>query len=161
MVQVVQVVQDQLEVSVFYSLDGKTCFSFLATGATTTSLPSQCTSYISNTDYTRNVAYTSGCCWYDTSLTTGWYRFSGGAGSQLITSPVNVNLCGTDYPGWFNGSLPTTVGGVTTGMVCVNEGGYLCYTPYSVSSVLATNCGSYYVFYLTAMNNIYSRYCTT
>jgi hypothetical protein len=155
-----------VKVSVFCSLHGKTCFSSLATGATgttgatTTTLPSQCTSYISNTDYTRNVGYTGGCCGNDNSLAIGWYRFSGAAGTQLITSPVNTFLCGSDYTGWFNGSLPTTVGGVTTGMVCVNEGGYLCYTSYSISSVLATNCGSYYVFYLTPMVNMFCRYCT-
>jgi hypothetical protein len=149
-----------MEVSIFYFLDGKTCFALLATYASSSSLPSQCTSYITNSDFTRNVGYT-GCCYCDTGLTAGWYRFSGAAGTQLITSPVNVNLCGYDYPGWFNGSLPTTVGGITTGMVCVNYIGYICYIPYSVASVLATNCGSYYVFYLTPMPACFSRYCTT
>lgn len=135
---------------------------FVLSASTTNSLPSQCTSYVLNTDGTRNIAY-MGCCYCDTfgSISTGWYRFSGAAGTQLVTAPVSINKCGTNYPGWFNGSLPSTVGATTSGMVCANYNGDLCYSSYSVSSVMATNCGSFYVFYLLGMPYCNTRYCTT
>ena len=149
-----------MKVSIYYSLNSRVYLFFLASTATSSSLPSQCTSYTTNTDFTRNVGYT-GCCWCDSVITAGWYRFSGAAGTQLITSPVTIYSCGTDYPGWFNGSLPTTAGATTSGFVCINYIGYICYIPYSITSILATNCGSFYVFYLTPMTACSTRYCTT
>ncbi|CAF2336463.1 unnamed protein product [Rotaria sp. Silwood2] len=100
------------------------------------------------------------CCSCDSSLITDWYRFIAPAGTQLATTPVSTSYCGTNYGGWFNGSLPTTVGAVTSGTVCVNYGGNLCYSTYSLSSILVTNCGDFYVFYLRAMTSCNFRYCT-
>ncbi|CAF0756178.1 unnamed protein product [Rotaria sordida] len=130
-----------------------------ASNTSTSSLPSQCSSYTINAESTRNTGYTT-CCYCDNSLATGWYRFISPAGTQLATSPLSQSYCGTSYPGWFNGSFPTTVGGLTTGTVCVNYGGNLCYSTFSVTSILVTNCGDFYIFYLRAMPSCNSRYCT-
>ncbi len=102
-------------------------------------------------------------CQCDTylSITAAWYRFSGAAGTRLSTTSVSSYSCGTYYPGWFNGSLPSTVGATASGTVCANVNGNLCYAPYSVNSILVTNCDSFYVFFLTPMSTCNSRYCTT
>ncbi|CAM4772259.1 unnamed protein product [Rotaria magnacalcarata] len=55
-----------------------------------------------------------------TSATTTWYLFSGSPGTQLTTIAVIIGYCGTNYPGCFNGTLPTVVGATTTGMIRVN-----------------------------------------
>ncbi|UJR13587.1 hypothetical protein I4U23_000600 [Adineta vaga] len=54
-------------------------------------LPSQCSTYTTRSEADRNAAYTS-CsgCYCDSSLSTGWYRFTGASGTRLATSPVNT-----------------------------------------------------------------------
>ncbi|CAF5100343.1 unnamed protein product, partial [Rotaria sp. Silwood1] len=86
--------------------------------ASSTTLPSQCSSYTTISDATRNVGYSSSFSSCDSSLTAGWYRFVSPAGTQLATSAVNSGYCGANYGTWFNGSLPTTVGGMSGGFAC-------------------------------------------
>ena len=126
---------------------------------TQVALPSQCISYTTNTDSTRNVAYT-GCC-YCESISGGWYRFLGAAGTRLSTFPSNTGTCGYNYPSWLNASLPTTRGAVTSGNICFNNGGNICTTYSSANIALVTNCGDYYVFFLPALSVCGYRYCTT
>ena len=138
--------------------------SALAT-VTSAGLPAQCSSSVHTqiTDPTRLVTNTAGgCCPNDCSLTSTWYRISGAAGTRLATSPVSSGFCGASAPIWFNGTLPTTVGATASGVGCANSGGNLCAPSLSSSLVLATNCGSYFVFYLTWTPSCsWNRYCTT
>jgi hypothetical protein len=119
---------------------------------------------MTNADSTRLISNT-GCigCVCDTStyLNTGWYRFILGAGTQLATIPSSTSTCGVSYPGWFNGSLPTALGGTTSGMLCVYYSGNICYLSWSGSTISVTNCSGYYVYYLTPLLNCNTRYCTT
>ena len=136
---------------------------FLAavTLATTSALPSQCTSYTINSDGTRNIATGSTGSLCDNTLTAGWYRFMGAGGTRLATSGVSRDTCTTYYGGSYNGTLPTTTGTTTFGTLCLNNNGYLCYAAWSGSLIAVTNCGSYYVYYLVPITNCNSRYCTT
>ncbi|CAF0880568.1 unnamed protein product [Didymodactylos carnosus] len=137
------------------------------TGTTTTgyssssaSLSTQCYAYSSLTDQYRVLAngYTCNTGSYDTSLTAGWYRISGLAGTQLImTSPSSTCTCGISYPGWFNGSLPTSAGTLTTGNVCFFTGS-TC--GFSLSPISVINCNGYYVWYLLPTTSSSYRYCT-
>ncbi|CAF4849991.1 unnamed protein product [Rotaria sp. Silwood1] len=98
--------------------------------------PSQCTSYNTLNDITRFSNYT-GCCPCDSGL-SGWYK---------------------------NDTLSSTVGATSAGTQCASYSANLCPPSYSVSSVLATNCNGYYVFYFIPLScaccsSIYPRYCT-
>ncbi len=134
----------------------------LASGSVSVSLPYQCSTYSQINDATRLVTYSS-CCYTDCSL-SGWYRIMGSSGTRLVSSPVSINSCGSSYPAWFNGSLPTTVGATTSGNECVNYAGNICHPSYSVTPVLSTNCSGFYVYYLLPLScsccGIYPRYCT-
>ncbi|CAF1396181.1 unnamed protein product [Rotaria sp. Silwood1] len=139
-----------------------TFFALLSTISTAISLPPQCTTYNTINDATRIVNYSS-CCWCDSGY-NGWYRITGSSGTQLVTYPVSTGYCGSNQPSWWNGTHPSTIGATTSGTQCVSYSGYLCYSSYSINSVLATNCSGYYVYYLQPLTciccSIYPRYCT-
>ncbi|CAF3659005.1 unnamed protein product [Rotaria sp. Silwood1] len=133
-------------------------------------LPSQCTSYITNLDSIRLTTFTS-CTGYSAS-------------TRLATISASYGSCGASYPAWYNGTFPSTSGSSISGTVCAQNGtlsstvgatsagtqcasysANLCPPSYSVSSVLATNCNGYYVFYFIPLicaccSSIYPRYCT-
>jgi hypothetical protein len=138
----------------------KHALMFFFTVAGSVTLPSQCTSYTINNDSTRNIAYGTGS-FCDNTLTSGWYRFMGGAGTQITTTYVSRDTCATYYGGSYNGSVPSTVGTTTLGTLCLNNNGYLCYAAWSGSLIAITNCSGYYVYYLSPIANCNSRYCTT
>ena len=123
-------------------------------------LPAQCFAYTSSTDSTRLHTYTSSCCSADHGLTSGWYRFSGDGGNRLVnTQLTSMGICGTTYPGWWNGTLPMKAGSTNVGNVCFYDGRE-CANP--LSPISATNCSGYYVFYLVTLPCCSSyRYCTT
>ncbi|CAF1636827.1 unnamed protein product, partial [Adineta ricciae] len=73
-------------------------------------IPTQCSTYTTITDSTRRVSSTS-CCQNDYNYESGWYRFTGEGGTQLVTTPLHQNnICSSSYPGWWNGTLPVEVG---------------------------------------------------
>ncbi|CAF1430794.1 unnamed protein product [Rotaria magnacalcarata] len=90
-----------------------TVFNFLETVTASTAATSA--------NVMRNVVYPcSSSCSCDFGLATTWYLFSGSPGTQLTTIAVIIGYCDTNYPGCFNGTLPTVVGATTTGMIRVN-----------------------------------------
>jgi hypothetical protein len=138
----------------------RTILLCLFTAAVSVILPNQCTSYTINNDSTRNIAYGTGAA-CDNTLTAGWYRFIGGAGTRLATTYVSINTCGTSAAGSYNGSMPSTVGASMYGTLCVNYMGYLCSAARSGSLIGVTNCNGYYVYYLAPISTCNARYCTT
>ncbi|CAF1128277.1 unnamed protein product [Adineta steineri] len=127
---------------------------------TSSALPPQCSTATIITDATRNAAYTvaSSVCDQTGALsTTGWYRFSGGAGTILANYVVPVNQCGTQATGSYTGAYPSTAGSTSLGTVCYNWSGNSCMWSNSIS---ITNCNGYYVFYLSAPPVCNLRYCT-
>jgi hypothetical protein len=89
-----------------------------------------------------------------------WYRFTGGAGTQLATTPPSTGDCGASLPAWCNGTFPSTAGSTVSTIGCVNANGYLCSSAYSIQ-ISITNCNGYYVFYLQPTISTSIRYCTT
>jgi len=87
---------------------------------------------------------------------SGWYRFSGEAGTQMAESCVNMYHCGTDTPGWLNGAHPTEPDGIVTREVCFSYLGSCCY--YSANTRVR-NCGGFYIYKLETPPHCYLRYC--
>ena len=103
----------------------------------------------------RNQKYGSGLnC--DDSLSTGWYRFGGGAGTKMPTSCVPNQRCGTLAPGWMNGAHPTVAQGKVTRKVCYNWSSNCCSWSNNIEVV---NCGLYYVYKLSPPPICTLRYC--
>ncbi len=126
--------------------------------ATSLALLPQCLTYTTITDGTRNAAYTSASL-CDTSVFTStpqWVRFSGAAGTQISTSVVAINMCGTQATGHYTGVMPA-VGATTTGTVCYYWSSNTCNWSNSIS---VTNCNGYYVYALIAPPVCNLRYCT-
>ena len=92
----------------------------------------------------------------DMSLSTGWYRFSGEAGSQMADSCVDQYHCSSWIPGWLNGTHPAVADGAVQRRVCFSIGYWGCcyYTTY----ISVRNCGAFYVYKLNKVN-YYLRYC--
>jgi hypothetical protein len=139
------------------------CILSVASATTTSSLPIPCYAYASLTDQYRNLQNAYSCCYspydYASTLSAGWYRVSGSAGTQLVTSPVlYTGTCGESYSGYFNGTLPSTPGALTTGNVCFYTGA-TC--GYSISPISVINCNGFYVFYLIPTSSTSYKYCTT
>jgi len=127
---------------------------------TTTSLilPSQCFTYTSIEDGSRNVnaAGNDGC---DTMFMSGstWVRFIGTSGTELLTSPTGPNRCGTKVTGWYAGNMPTVAQTITNGKVCFPWENNICQWSNTIG---ITNCGSFYVYQLTVPPVCSARYCT-
>ena len=126
---------------------------------TITDLPAQCTSYSNLDGNARSTTLGTGSnC--DNGLAANWYRFTG---SYVRLASLNtggipaVSLCGTDATGYFNGNHPTTQGTNVSGTACFNWSGNTCAMS---TSVQITNCGSYYVYYLTPTSGCSYSYCT-
>ncbi|XP_068728067.1 uncharacterized protein [Montipora capricornis] len=94
------------------------------------------------------------------STLSGWYRFSGEAGTQMADSCPKVHHCSTDSPGWLSGTHPTVAEGIVQRKVCflrhsIAIGFYCCYFSKDIS---VRNCGAFYVYRLDPPR-CYSRYC--
>ncbi|MDC0740351.1 DUF4215 domain-containing protein [Polyangium mundeleinium] len=122
----------------------------------------QCMNYAVLSEADRNVNFNDGdlgveICDSDT-LGEGWYRFMGAAGVQMPTFPPPEYACGTDAPGWVQGSYPLNQGEVVNATVCFNWSGNTCEWS---SSIQIAHCGGYYVFYLPLTPVCTLRYCGT
>jgi len=86
-----------------------------------------------------------------------WVRFVGAGGTQIPTSAVGTGRCGTQATGWYSGEMPNALDAATNGTVCFEWQSKTCNWN---TSVLVTNCGSYYVYRLNAPSVCNLRYCT-
>ena len=91
----------------------------------------------------------------DSSLSPGWYRFGGGAGTKMPTSYVSIERCGTHASGWMNGAHPTVAEGKVTRKVCYRYSS-CCWRS---NNIEVLNCGLYYVYKLSRPPNCTYRYC--
>ena len=137
---------------------------FLPLDSNSANLPSQCSTYMTNSDPTRLSTFTTcnSACPYDSTgyFTAGWYRFTGGAGNQLAGIPSSTYTCGAPYPAWYNGTYPSTPGSTMSSMICVHYNNVLCSSSYPLT-VSITNCNGFYVYYLQPTSTSAIRYCTT
>ncbi|XP_029184050.2 ZP domain-containing protein-like isoform X1 [Acropora millepora] len=92
----------------------------------------------------------------DKNLKSAWYRFRGKAGLNMPQKCVNLNSCGTHSPGWFEGSLPSVPGEISSGKACFNWIGDCCYF---VNSVRVKNCDGFFIYELSPTPLCDLQYC--
>ena len=93
----------------------------------------------------------------DNTLVSGWYRFGGEAGNQMTESCVNTGHCGTDEPGWLNGSHLSVPDGVVKRKVCFYWPENCCRRSIYIH---VRNCAGFYVYKLRPLASEYNlRYC--
>ena len=115
-------------------------------------------SHRKTTHVTVNAANTLQC---DQSLGPGWFRFQDNAGTEMPTSCVSENHCGTNSPGWLNGTHPTVAEGPVSKQVCFTRFSNCCYFAINIQ---VRNCGSYYVYFINGTspsNPCYLGFCGT
>ena len=119
-----------------------------------------CGGYSTLSDNDRRVSFVDGSAICDSSLATRWYRFSGSAGTQMLTycpsDRGSVYRCRTHGMGWLNGAHPSTAEGEVTRTVCFAWSSTCC--DWS-SSIKVRNCGSYFVYYFGAPPACSLRWC--
>ena len=92
----------------------------------------------------------------DSTLPFGWYRFRGAAGTEMPTSCVGTNRCGTHAPGWLNGSHPSVADGAVHATVCLSWVWGCCSWS---TSIRVRNCSGFYVYELGPTPGCHLRYC--
>ena len=88
----------------------------------------------------------------------GWYRFDSMAGDMMPEKNPGYELCGSDRPGWVNGTHPATVGEEKQVKICWAYAGVECW--YS-SDATIRHCGDYFLYNLREPLYDYckARYC--
>ena len=96
-------------------------------------------------------------------LVPGWYRFQGVAGDRMADKCVPERHCGTNFPGWLNGTHPTVAEGVVTRRVCYHYHDYYWYYSssccYWSNNIRVRNCGAFFVYELQKPPTCNLRYC--
>ncbi|XP_035682473.1 von Willebrand factor D and EGF domain-containing protein-like [Branchiostoma floridae] len=91
----------------------------------------------------------------DQGLAEGWYRFVSEAGGEMPTACVPVNSCGTRFPVWMDGTVPT-VNQTQDVTGCINQGG--CCD--STVNLKVKNCSTFLVYKLSPLPAAHpSAYC--
>ncbi|OWF53474.1 uncharacterized protein LOC110446398 [Mizuhopecten yessoensis] len=117
-----------------------------------------CFSYISLNDSTRLTSYTlknGESELSDAFLTTGWYRNVHRSDGDLMTTCPNQTDCGTIFPVWINGTLPSK-GKIETVQACKHTFVGCCG---SSSTIQVKRCDGFYVYNLHPMKASTGRYC--
>ncbi|XP_065841449.1 uncharacterized protein [Oscarella lobularis] len=100
----------------------------------------------------------SSTCRCDSTLLQGWYRFSKSIGGKMNEQCSATGWrCGTAASGWLSGSHPTVVGSQELRTV---KFGHRRSCNYGTSvQIRVTNCGLFYVYYLTPTLSCDAGYC--
>eukprot|EP00058_Branchiostoma_floridae_P026224 XP_002611714.1 hypothetical protein BRAFLDRAFT_63595 [Branchiostoma floridae] len=82
----------------------------------------------------------------DQGLAEGWYRFVSEAGGEMPTTCAPVNSCGTRFPVWMDGTVPT-VNQTQDVTGCINQGGCCDNTV----NLKVKNCSTFLVYKLSPL----------
>ena len=115
-----------------------------------------CSDYTTLNESNRAMTYNRSISYLCDANLNGWYRFNGEAGTQMADSCVNMYHCGTESPGWLNGTHPDLNDGAVKRQVCFSSFDNCCH--YS-NEVTVQNCGGFYVYKLERQSQCNLRYC--
>ena len=117
----------------------------------------ECSNYQVLSENDRNTGY-KGAIKCDRPLPAGkrWYRFQGGAGTQMPTKCVPRYYCGTHAPGWLSDAHPTVGEGAVQRKVCFHWTSGCCQWS---SNINVRNCGGFFVYELVEPPGCSMRYC--
>ncbi|KAL9960980.1 hypothetical protein ACROYT_G029852 [Oculina patagonica] len=125
----------------------------------TSCLPQECQKYQTLSNGDRKNTYSAGLFTCDSSLGPAWFRFEGAAGTEMATSCVPINRCGTHAPGWLNGAHPTLAEGVVIRRVCFNYYSNCCQWAINIQ---VQNCSDFFIYYISGTppeHTCHLRYC--
>ncbi|XP_021374038.1 uncharacterized protein LOC110463614 isoform X2 [Mizuhopecten yessoensis] len=86
----------------------------------------------------------------DSSLTERWYRVD----LPMVTTCPDINSCGTSYPVWLNGTLPTN--GTVTRKACMRGYTSCCEKEYTI---VLKKCTTFMAYCLQHTTGCAERYC--
>lgn len=94
----------------------------------------------------------------DRDLPWGWYRFTSFVGTEMPTSMVSPNRCGTVAPVWMKGTHPSEQDGTVDRKACINffDINNGCSQSFDIK---VTNCGTFYVYFLRPTYSCAIAYC--
>ena len=121
---------------------------------------SECHSYNSVNDSTRDISYSDGSYLCDNTLITKWYRFVTPGSTMIPERCVQKNRethCRTHRAGWLSRQHPTVAEGIVSRKVCFSWENNCCEQSNNIS---VRNCGSFFVYELKQTATCYDRYCT-
>lgn len=159
--------QHKPKVPLTYIFPGLTYMSFISCPlevpqflSLTDNFFSECQNYQSLIAADRKMTYETYHGYCDNSITKGWYRFEGAAGTRLPTSCTpSGNRCGTHATSWLTNGHPSVADGRVSKQVCFSYGGNCCYA--QTKNITVRNCGNYYVYELVPIGSCSYRYCGT
>lgn len=119
-----------------------------------------CSSYtLVSGQYNRSTGYTlqdSDIAYSDNFLSEGWYRFDSGAGNDMATEAPPITQCGTIFPIWLHGTLPSNGDGEVSRMACIVGFSGTCS---KTVNIRIKSCGEYRVYYLLPAPQTSTAYC--
>ena len=115
-----------------------------------------CSNYTILNESNRAMTYNRSISYLCDANLNGWYRFNGEAGTQMADSCVNMYHCGTESPGWLNGTHPDLNDGAVKRQVCFSSFGNCCYHS---NEITVQHCGGFYVYKLERQSQCNLRYC--
>ncbi|XP_061195273.1 von Willebrand factor D and EGF domain-containing protein-like [Saccostrea echinata] len=135
------------------------CFlSFLCLLQSTLADP--CTSYtLLSGQFKRSSGYTllsTDVAVSDNFLSSKWYRFDSGAGNDMVTSAPAMSQCGTVFPIWMQGTLPSDADGEVNRTVCIV--GFISSCDKTLT-IKVKSCGVFRVYYLVPAPQTATGYC--
>ncbi|CAH3166538.1 unnamed protein product, partial [Porites lobata] len=115
-----------------------------------------CSNYTTLNESNRAMTHNRSISYLCDANLNGWYRFNGEAGTQMADSCVNMYHCGTESPGWLNGTHPDLTDGAVKRQVCFSSFDNCCHHS---TEITVQHCGGFYVYKLEGQSHCNLRYC--